>query len=288
MEINDRRYVSVQHTLLGGSNFYGEDVPKTITIKTTTTGDELEKCAAEAFHNVMVEKILPRCIEPKFNFRKLLEIDYNIILRKMLAVSCGPFVKPTNLTCSDCGAFIKNPEELASLETVETTPIPEDIGDEIVCPAGELLYNEDEIHLRFTRVSNILSDSALLQKLRQANANITREQLQYELSMNRLAYLLKSAGPPEEQKPFADFNFAIGYLKRMDANDIRMLAKFYSDATTYGDSPLVKTKCPVCQGHNAEFQNVITAYSFRPTVEQLRAWRDLRRAESQAVPGDVK
>lgn len=283
-----RRYISTQHTLLGGEEFYGDEIPQTITIKTTTTGDELEKCAAEAFHNTMIEQIFPRCIEPKFNFRKLLELDYMGILRKMLITSCGPFVKPSVISCPDCGAIIKDSETLASIENVDVTPIPDGMGDCVVCPSGELLYCDDEIHLRFTRVSHMLGDAALLQKLRQKNQNISKDYVQYELSMNRLAHMLISAGEPGSQKPFMDLNFAMSYLRKLDANDVRMLAKFYTERTAFGDSSVAKTICPSCHGPNAEFHNVINAYSFRPSMEQLTAWRDLRRSESKAVSGDAE
>ena len=73
--------ISEKVELLGGDYYKDSGIPKVLTLTSIPTASELEYVSAEDFDETMISTILPKAVEEDVDFNKLLEVDYQWVLR---------------------------------------------------------------------------------------------------------------------------------------------------------------------------------------------------------------
>lgn len=261
--------------LLGTPAIYKHaNIPQVLTLQSLPTISELEYVSAEDFDEVMLSSILPRAIKESIDCKQLLEIDYQWILRALRILNYGPHFTTNTVFCPKCGR-VPYGEYSVDLTSIECKPLPANFSGRIKISAKEefIEFQEDiEIHLlTIQETLTAYKDTAFLGR----SGNINRE-------LARTCYMISKIGAESDLSP-VDIRMKIE--NNMCPTDYLILKKRIVELTDYGLRAGGVTTCPKCGNTNATFVAFIDDRYFRPTLDNLRAWkadRDSRRTEVSA------
>ena len=255
--------VSEKLELLGRGLY--EDIPDVLTIKSIPTAAELDYVGSEDFESTMVDKIFPKAIEEKIDFRKLLEVDFQWICRALRILNYGPYFTTNTIYCSECGK-VSHGEYKVNLTTVEAKPFPENFDNNIVISKDEFIDFNKSITLHMLTVQDILNiDKDPL--FTDSTGRVNRQ-------LARICYMIKAIGSEVMAVPQVKHTIQYG----MSDADYRLLADVVSNLTDYGLRMGGKTGCPNCHSTEAAYVALVNDKFFRPTLGDLRSWRDDKRS----------
>ena len=249
-----------------GKGLY-KDIPDELTLKSIPTGSELDYVGAEDFDEVMLTKILPKCIEEKINPKNLLEIDYQWVLRCLRIINYGPYITTGVIFCDNCGETTRG-EFTANLETVGCKPLPQGFVNKLIISKDEFLeFGKDiEIHLpTIQEIQNSRKDKQFQDAFGKSNSRFAR-----------ICYMIKSIGGQK----LDPVSVRLTLQRELEAADYVILQEKISELEDYGLRGGGAIQCPKCGSRDAAFIAFIDERFFRPTVDCLRRWRDDRNRRS--------
>lgn len=255
-----------------GKGIYS-DIPDELTLKSIPTASELDYVGAEDFDEVMLTKILPQCIEEKIDPKKLLEIDYQWILRCLRFINYGPYVDVNVIFCDSCESTTRG-DYIANLETVACKPLPPNFKNSMIISRNEFLdFKEDiEIHLpTIQEIQNSRKDKQFQDAFGKTNRRFAR-----------ICYMIKSIGG----KNMDPVSIRMKLQKDLSSADYIILQDKVAELEDYGLRGGGSIPCPKCGNPDAAFVAFIDERFFRPSVGCLRKWRDDRsRRKDENVSG---
>lgn len=250
--------ISEKIELLGKGVY--KDIPGTLTLKSLPTVSELDYVGSEDYDQTMLDKIFPKAIEEKIDFRQLLEIDYYWICRCLRLLNYGPYYTTNVLYCENCGTI--HGEYRVNLNSVGCKPLPEGFVNRIVVPKSAFLDFDGDVVLRLLTIQDLLT------------AYKDKQFLWPDGSINkplaRLCYMIKSIKSQENLTP-VDVRLIIE--RDFSSADYKLLREEVSDLTDYGLRAGGSTRCPRCHRDGAAFVALMDDRFLRPTVGDLREWK---------------
>lgn len=241
------------------------DIPDVLTIKSIPTASELDYAAAEDFESTMLEKIFPKAIEEQIDFHKLLEIDFQWICRALRILNYGPYYTTNAIYCTNCGEVSRG-EFKVNLTTVEAKPIPQGFTNKIIIEKDEFIDFNKSITLQLPTIQEMIN--AMKDKLFQDASGKTHRELA------RMCYMIRSIGGT----PVSPTDAKLMIQNQLCDADFKLLKTMVKELTDYGLRAGGRTACPHCGDTNASYLALVDDKFFRPTVGDLRAWRDDRNS----------
>lgn len=244
-----------------GAGLYS-DIPDEITLKSIPTALELDYVGSEDFDQTMIDKILPQSVEEKINFNELLEIDYLWICRALRILNYGPYHTVNTIFCNQCHTTSRG-EYRVNLNAVDCKPLPKGFKNQIVIKAEEFIDFDKNVTFKLPTIQQVMNaykDKAFQSPLGKTNREFAR-----------LCYCVKSIGDQTNVTP-VDVKLIIE--KDMSSADYIILKDTMNELTDYGVRGGGKTKCPKCGSENAVFAAFIDDKFFRPTLGDLREWKN--------------
>lgn len=246
-----------------GKGLYS-DIPDTITLKDLPTASELDYIGSEDFEATMLDKIFPQIIEEKFDYHKLLEIDYQWICRCSRILSYGPYYTTNRIFCDDCNTT-SNGEYRVNLTTLSCKTLPEGFVNDIVISKDEFIDFDKDIHLKLPTIQQMRT--AYIDKAFQnANGRVNR-------AMARMCYMITSVG---QNKNLTPIELKLLITRDFSSADYIILKNKVNELTDYGLRAGGSVVCPNCGSHNAVYIALVDDRFFRPTMGDLQQWRDDR------------
>lgn len=245
-----------------GKGLY-DDIPPQLTLTSMPTVTELDYVGAEDFDEVMLDTILPKCVKEKINFRKLLEIDYQWVCRALRLLNYGPYHTTNSIYCSKCGK-VSSGEYRVDLRTIPCNPLPEGFKNDIVIDKSKFLDFESDIHISLFTIQdqiNAYKDNAFKNEL--------RGRVNTELA--RICYMIKSIGDDSGLTPI---QVKLTIDDKISPADYIILKDEVNKLTDYGLRAGGTCTCPKCHSTEAAFIALMDDKFFRPTVGDLREWRN--------------
>ena len=265
--------ISEKIALLGQDVYEGK-IPNQLTLKSIPTGSELDYVGAEDFDDIMLNKILPQCIEESIDPKQLLEIDYHWILRCLRFINYGPYIHVGAIFCGACETTSRG-EYLVNLETVECKPLPAGFQNKLTISKEEFLDFKQDIVISLPTIQDIqnsLKDKQFKDAFGKTNRNFAR-----------ICYTIKSIGG-QRMDPVS---IRMKLQKDLSSADYVILREKIAELTDYGLRSGGKAVCPKCKDQNAAFVALTDERFFRPSVDALRRWREDRdRRQVEDVPRD--
>lgn len=261
MEVNTLAGVSEKVELLGKGLY--KNIPDTLTLKSMPTATELDMVGAEDFDRVMLDKILPQVVEEKINFRELLDIDYQWLTRCMRLMNYGPYFTVTSIFCKSCGRVSRG-EYQVNLNSVGCVPLPEGFKNRVVIPSKEFIdYKKDVVFSLLTvqETLNCRDDNTF---------NLPDGSQNSELA--RICYMIKKIG----DVPTSPIDAKIEIQNHFSPADYLLLKEQVRDLSNYGLRAGGTTVCPKCGAPDATFLAFQDERFFRPSLSDIRKWRDDR------------
>jgi len=257
--------ISEKITLLGKGLY--KDIPDVLTLKCIPTASELDYVGGEDFQATMLDKIFPKAIEEQFDYRQLLEVDFQWICRCLRILNYGPYYTTNATYCPDCDA-ISHGEYTADLRTVDVKVIPEGFVNEIRISKDEFIDFDGDIVIKLPTIQDAMN-AAKDTMFMDANGDTN-------LAFARLCYMIKSIK--------GNSTMAIPAIKyeiqtKLSAADFFILKTRATELSDYGLRAGGKIECPKCHSRNAAFVALVDDRFFRPTLGNLRAWKANRDAE---------
>lgn len=249
-----------------------KDIPDVITLKSLPTSSELEFVGSEDFDKTMLDEIFPQAIEEKFDYYSLLELDYQWICRCLRILNYGPYYTTNTVFCGECGQ-ISNGEFRADLRTVDAKPIPKDFKNDITISADEFIDFEGEVKIKLLTMRETLtaySDEAFKMK----DGKINRE-------LARICYMVTQVGTKTGLTPIEVKTLI---LRDFSSADYIVLKDSVTNLTDYGLRAGGTIPCPKCGSRTASYIALVDDRFFRPTVGDLKQWRDDKRAGGNENP----
>lgn len=254
--------VSEKIELLGKGVY--TDIPDVLTLKSIPTVSELDYVGNEDFDATMLDVILPQAVEEKINFRQLLEIDYDWICRCLRFLNYGPYHTTNTIFCDNCGTPHKG-EYRVNLQTVGCKPLPEKFKNDLVIPAEAFMDNMKEVHLKLMTVQEALNyekDKSFLRKDGTTNVQLAR-----------ICYMITSIG---SDKGLTPIEVKLKIEKDFSPADYVVLREEVKKLSDYGLRAAGTTRCPKCGNDHAAFLALAQDRFFRPTLGDLREWKNSR------------
>lgn len=254
--------VSEKIELLGKGLY--SDIPDVLTMRSIPTASELDYVSSEDFEKTMLDIILPQSIEEKINFNNLLEIDYYWVCRCLRILNYGPYYTTNSIYCADCGK-VSYGEYQVNLNTVDCVPIPEGFKNDIVVSRDEFIDFNGDIHLRLLTIKeclNAYNDKAF----QTPDGGSNRE-------LARMCYMITSMGSNSKMNPV---DIKIRIQNDLSPADYIILKKRVDKLTDFGVRAGGVAQCPKCHSLNGKFIALTDDKFFRPTLGNLRKWKDDR------------
>lgn len=245
-----------------GKGLY-DSIPDTLTLSAIPTSAELDIVGKEDFDRTMLDTIFPKAIEENIDFYKLLEIDYQWICRCLRILNYGPFYTTNSIFCSKCG--VTYGEYQVNLETVECKALPSDFNNDVVITKDEFLDFDKDIHFHLPTIQDILNshkDKAFQDSEGNENRNLSR-----------LCYMITAIGNKNQLTPV---EIKMMIENQMTSADYIMLKGRIQELADYGLRAGGTTQCPKCGNPDGGFLVFLDDKFFRPTMGDLRKWKDYR------------
>lgn len=249
-----------------GKGLYAS-IPDELTLTSIPTASELDYIGSDDFDATMLDKILPKAVVEDINFRELLEIDYNWICRCLRILNYGSYYTVGSIYCPNCG--VKYGEYQIDLQSIECLPLPEGFTNDIVIPKSEFMDFNGDVHIHLLTIQDYLNSQK--DKAFQGIESKPNSQLA------RMCYMISSMG---NQKGLPPFEIKMKLEKTFSAFDYQVLKQNISNLTNYGLRAGGTTRCPECGSNEAAFLALVDERYFRPTLDDLRRWRDSRGKRS--------
>lgn len=246
-----------------GKGLY-KDIPDELTLTSIPTVSELSYVGAEDFDEVMLDTILPEAIEEDINCRNLLEIDYNWICRCLRILNYGPYHTTNAIFCSKCGNTSYG-EYRVNLNTIECKPLPEGFVNDLKISRNEFIDFNGDIHIKLPTIQKIMNaykDKAFHGK----DGRVNRE-------LARMCYMITSIKGKSNLTPI---EIKLMIQKELSAADYIVLKDVVNNLTDYGLRAGGSCQCPKCGDMNAAFIALTDDRFFRPTVGDIREWKNDR------------
>lgn len=254
-------------TLLGKGLY--TDIPDEITIKPIPAASELDYVGRDDFDNLMLEKIFPQVIQEKFDYKKLLEVDYFYLLKELRVLTYGPYFTTSALLCYNCGKASRGRYK-ADLRTVTHKGFPEGFVNKIEIKADEFISLKESVTIKLPTIQQALNatkDKAFQYSDGKSNS-----------AFARMCYMIQSIGTrpgmtPVEIKMFIE--------KHLTSADYMILSERITELSDYGLRAGGVTICPECGEESGTFIAAMDERMFRPTIDDLRNWKELLKAEKK-------
>lgn len=270
--------VSEKIELLGKGLYDG--IPDIITLKSIPTASELDYVGAEDFERTMLEKIFPVAIEEDFDYKKLLEIDFQWICRALRLLNYGPYFTTNTIFCTQCG--IIHGDYRVDLRNIECNPLPEKFVNSLTISKEEFIDFNEDIVLHLPTIQEMLTarDDTLFQDATGKS----------NLRFARKCYMITSIGT-RKNISVVDAKYTIQNV--LSPADYILFNDVSDSLIDYGLRYGGVTECPKCHSTDAAFVASVDDKFFRPTVGDLRQWRDDRSSRdnkdtSTAKAGSVR
>lgn len=244
-----------------GKGLY-KDIPDEITLRTIPTASELDYVGGDDFDKVMLEKILPAAIVEDINFNELLEVDYQWICRCLRILNYGPYHTTNRILCSDCGEMSFG-EYQVNLKTIECVPFPNGFKNTFTLHRDEFINFEGEVTFKLPTIKEMLS--AYNDKTFQDSEG------KMNRSLARLCYMITSIGDRADMIPL---EIKAKILNEFSSADYIILKDTVAELSDYGLRAGGSCQCPNCGSMNGTYIALVDDRFFRPTVGNLRKWRD--------------
>jgi len=251
-----------------GKGLYGKDIPDVLTLKSIPTSSELDYIGSEDFNQTMLDKILPKAVEEKINFHKLLEIDYYWICRALRLLNYGPYHTTNAIFCSECGESSKG-EYIVDLRSVGCTVLPPNFTNDIVIKKDEFIEYDKDIHVSLLTIQDAIN--AYKDNL------FTDAEGHTNKSLARMCYMMKKAGN-ESLSPVTAKLIVERDMAKCPADSL-LLQGTINELTDYGLRATGYVECPHCHSKEAFYIALVDDRFFRPSLGALRKWRDDRNSE---------
>lgn len=266
--------LSEQCELLG-KGLYDGKIPDVITLKSIPTASELDYAGSEDFDKVMLEKILPMAIEEDIDCYNLLEIDYQYICRCLRILNYGPYHTVNTIFCSDCHTTTHG-EYSVNLYTIDCIPLPKDFKNNIVISKDEFIDYDGDVVIKLPTIKEIL--------LAYKDKDFINDDGTQKRELARICYCVHSMGKRQGISPL---EVKAEILNKFSAADYRILKEVIDDVTNYGLRIAGTTICPKCKSKNATFIALTDDKFFRPTLGDLRNWKNDRRTASAGATEEL-
>ena len=246
-----------------GKGLYG-NIPDVLTLTSMPTASELDYVGSEDFDKTMLDIIFPRSIEEKIDYYQLLELDYYWIARCLRILNFGPYFTTNAIFCSDCGK-VSYGEYSVDVRTVNVKQIPEGFRNDVVIKADEFIDLNVDVHLKLMTIGDKLNSD------RDKAFQDSRGNKNTELA--RICYCVKSIGNEDKLSPI-DIKWKV--TQELSPADYVILKTRVYELTDYGLRSGGTCGCPKCRGTNASFLAMVDDRFFRPTLGDLRRWKQDR------------
>jgi len=258
-----------------GKGLY-EDIPDVLTLSSIPTASELDYVGSEDFDQTMLENILPKAVKEKIDFKQLLEIDYQWICRCLRILNYGPYHTTNAIYCGECRQ-VSNGEFTVNLNTIECKMLPEGFINDIVIKKDEFLDFKGDVHIKLPTIQKMLN-SYKDKAFKTANGDQNRE-------LARICYMISSIKGKSALTP-VEIKFVI--QNEMSPADYIILKNKVAELTDYGLRAGGSAQCPKCGNKDAAFIALVDDKFFRPTLGDLREWRNHRsKGKDEDVSGSA-
>lgn len=255
-----------------GKGLY-DNIPDELTLTDIPTASELDYIGSEDFDDTMLTKILPQCIKEEIDPKKLLEIDYQWVLRCLRFINYGPYTKVGAIFCENCSTTSRG-EYQVDLQTVACKPLPPGFENSMTISKDEFLDFQEDIEVKLLtiqEVQNYRKDKQFQNALGESNT-----------SFARMCYMIKSIGGQLTDPVSARLKIQ----KNMSSADYLILRDTMSKLEDYGLRGGGVTVCPKCGSKDARFIAFLNESFFRPDVDCIRKWgMDRSRGQDKNVSG---
>ena len=249
-----------EHTFLYD---YAGVIPQTVTISSYTTAHEQLRLSSDNLTKVMIEHILPECIDPKINIKELYEPDYWLLLRHLRMVTWGPFYTPGHYVCPECE------NENGGKGRIEKWNGMINLADMAIARPDndkELVTTKTITHDQF-----IFLDADVTVHINKCKDLLLVENTKVPESQKKLLPLAASISSVEKTD-FVAIEEVVNWLASLMPADFEVLSDEYAKAFQFGLSNKCNLKCPKCGGAAWSYVSVNDNY-FRPTRENLTEWK---------------
>lgn len=247
-----------------GKGLY-QNIPDILTIRAMPTASELDIAGAEDFNEIMLNKILPASVEEKgIDFRQLLEPDYHWLLRALRLLNYGPYYTTNAIYCSKCGTISRG-EYRVDLRTVDVKPFPEGFVNSQVVKRDEFIDFNGDIEFRIPTIQQAINcekDKLFQDEKGRSNAELAR-----------ICYMISSFKGAKNLTPV---ELKLKIQQEMSPADYLVLRNIVRELSDFGLRAGGATVCPSCKSSEATFMALADDRFFRPTLGDIRAWRDDR------------
>lgn len=256
-----------------GKGLY-KDIPDELTLTSIPTASELDYVGGEDFEKTMLESIFPKAIHEKIDFKQLLEIDFQWVCRCLRLLNYGPYHTTNAVFCTKCGSTSYG-EYRVNLQTIACKGLPDGFINDIVIPKEEFIDFNSDVHVKLPTIQQILNahkDTAF----KMANGQRNNE-------LARICYMVSSIG---NQKTLTPVEIKMKITNEFSAADYIVLREKIQELTDYGLRAGGTTQCPKCGNEDAAFVALMDDKFFRPTLGDLREWKNSRNSgATKNVPG---
>lgn len=255
--------------LLGKGLYTESKIPDELTLKSIPTVTELEYVGSEDFDKVMLDTILPASIQETINPRELLEIDYYWVCRGIRLLNYGPYYTTNTIFCSDCRQISNDAEYRVDLRTIPCNPLPDNFKNKIVISSDEFIDYKKTITLSLQTIQT-MKNCEKDKMFKKSNGRMNRD-------LARLCYMVTSIDNNTNITPI-DVMYQIEH--EMSAADYVVLKELAREYTNYGLVTGGTTVCPKCGSKDATYFAMIDDRFFRPTLGDIREWKQSRTSKS--------
>lgn len=245
-----------------GKGLY-KDIPDTLTLTSLPTASELDYVGSEDFEKTMLENILPKAVQEEVDFKQLLEIDFQWICRCLRIINYGPYFTTNAIFCNNCGPSYG--EYRVNLETIECKPLPEGFVNDITIKKEEFIEFAGDVHIKLPTIQAMMN--AEKDKAFQRADGTTN------LELARMCYMITSIKGKKDLTP-VDIKLTI--QKEFSPADYIILKQTVQELSDYGLRLGGTAQCPKCGSTTAGFLALVNDKFFRPTMGDLREWKNAR------------
>jgi hypothetical protein len=251
-----------------------DDIPDELTLTTIPTIAELDLVSAEDFDRTMLENILPKSVEEKVDFYKLLEIDYQWVTRCLRMLNYGPYHETNAIMCDQCGTTSRG-QYMVNLNNIACKPLPDGFVNEIKIGRDEWIDFKGDVIIKLPTIRQVLN--AYKDKAFQKADGTSDRQLA------RLCYMITSIAGKTTMTPV---EIRLFIEKELSPADYYILKGVVNELTDYGLRAGGTAKCPKCGNEDAAFLALSDDRFFRLSLSALRQWKlDRNKRKENIVPG---
>lgn len=256
--------------VLLGRGIY-KDIPDELTLKKIPTVSELDYASGEEFDKVLIDSILPVSIAEKINFNELLEIDFQWLCRALRIENYGPYHTTNAIWCDQCGST-SHGEYQVDLRSIGCKELPPGFTNDFVIKRDEFIDFNGDIKFRLPtiqKINNAYKDKAF----QTADGRVNRE-------FARICYMVSSIKGKDALTPI---EIKLQLQKDLSPADYIILKGIVNDMADFGLRAGGECECPKCGSQKAAFIGLTEDRFFRPTLADLKLWKQNRAQEAKAA-----